>query len=108
VALDLELTEALRAEGTARETIRAIQDARKAAGLRLQDGIEIGVAAGMDTMAAIAANREVVMAETLAVGLVEGEIEGFRRTVVVGGDDVVVTLRPTLDEGSEGRPSPAP
>jgi isoleucyl-tRNA synthetase len=108
VALDLELTEALRAEGTARETIRAIQDARKAAGLRVQDRIEIGVAAGMDTMAAIAANREVVMAETLAVGLVEGEIEGFRRTVVVGGDDVVVTLRPTLDEGSEGRPSPAP
>jgi isoleucyl-tRNA synthetase len=41
VALDLTLTDDLRSEGLAREVIRAIQDARKEAGLDVSDRIEV-------------------------------------------------------------------
>ena len=46
VALDLELTEELRREGLARELVRRVQDARKAADLDVSDRIELGVASG--------------------------------------------------------------
>ena len=46
VALDLELDDALRREGLARELVRLVQDARKAAGLDVSDRIELGVEAG--------------------------------------------------------------
>src|SRR5207247_2143376 len=39
VALDLEVTRELRLEGLARELIRFVQDARKAAGLEVSDRI---------------------------------------------------------------------
>ncbi|HEX2051065.1 MAG TPA: isoleucine--tRNA ligase [Actinomycetota bacterium] len=44
VALDVELTPALVGEGIAREVVRAVQDLRKAAGLRVDDRIELWLA----------------------------------------------------------------
>ncbi len=41
VALDLDITPGLRAEGTAREVVRAIQDLRKSSGLSVEDRIEL-------------------------------------------------------------------
>ena len=41
VALDLDITPELLAEGTARELIRSVQDLRKASGLRVEDRIEL-------------------------------------------------------------------
>ena len=41
VVIDTELTDELRAEGDARELQRAIQDARRSAGLELADGIDV-------------------------------------------------------------------
>ncbi len=66
VALDLELTEELRREGRARELIRVIQDARKAAGLEVSDRIQLAVEAGPHVTAALAAHRDTVVSETLA------------------------------------------
>jgi isoleucyl-tRNA synthetase len=43
VALDLDITDELRAEGTARETIRAIQDLRRSSGLAVEDRIELWI-----------------------------------------------------------------
>ena len=43
VALDLEITEELQAEGFARELVRAVQDERKEAGLDVSDRIELGL-----------------------------------------------------------------
>ena len=43
MVLDTELTDALRAEGDARELARAIQDLRRDAGLELDDRIELWV-----------------------------------------------------------------
>ena len=42
VALELEVTPELRREGLARELVRMIQDARKAAGLEVTDRISLG------------------------------------------------------------------
>src|SRR5262249_28593422 len=43
VALELEMTPELRLEGAARELVRLLQDARKAAGLDISDQIVAGV-----------------------------------------------------------------
>ena len=65
LALDLHLTDELRREGVARELIRAIQDARKAAGLDISDRIQLGVEAGPVVTDALIEHRDVVAAETL-------------------------------------------
>jgi len=46
VALELELTPELKREGLAREVVRLVQDARKAAGLDVSDRIVLGLEAG--------------------------------------------------------------
>ena len=67
VALDLELTDSLRREGQARELVRAIQDARKAAGLDVSDRIALGVSATGDVAASFDTFRDYVAGETLAL-----------------------------------------
>ncbi|MFS0703187.1 isoleucine--tRNA ligase [Cellulomonas sp. 179-A 9B4 NHS] len=69
VVLDLALDDALRAEGYARDVVRAVQDARKAAGLHVADRIDLTLTVPADRVAAVEAHREFVAAETLATGL---------------------------------------
>ncbi len=69
VVLDLALDDALRAEGYARDVVRAVQDARKAAGLHVADRIDLTLTVPADQVAAVEAHREFVAAETLATGL---------------------------------------
>jgi isoleucyl-tRNA synthetase len=69
VVIDTELTPELVAEGDARELQRAIQDLRRAAGLALDDRIDLWVG---PVSAAVAAHLQAVAAETLA-RLVAGE-----------------------------------
>jgi isoleucyl-tRNA synthetase len=69
VALDLELTDALRAEGTARELVRAINDLRKDQGFDIADRIEVAVAADDALWQIIEAHHAYVAAEVLAVSL---------------------------------------
>ncbi|MDQ3645880.1 MAG: class I tRNA ligase family protein, partial [Actinomycetota bacterium] len=45
VALDLEITPELAAEGVAREVVRSVQDLRKSSGLAVEDRIELWIAA---------------------------------------------------------------
>jgi isoleucyl-tRNA synthetase len=72
VALELDLTPELRQEGLARELVRVVQDARKAAGLEVTDRIVLGLAADGEVAAAREAFRDWIASETLAVELVEG------------------------------------
>jgi isoleucyl-tRNA synthetase len=72
VALELELTPDLRQEGRARELVRVVQDARKAAGLDVSDRIVLGLEVDGDVGAALARFRDLIAAETLAVELVDG------------------------------------
>ncbi|HZT95470.1 MAG TPA: isoleucine--tRNA ligase [Chloroflexota bacterium] len=70
VALDTTLTPELRAEGLARELIRAVNDQRKNTGLRLDDRIGLTYTdASEGFVDAIAAFREWITQETLATAV---------------------------------------
>ena len=69
VVLDLALDDALLAEGFARDVVREVQDARKAAGLDVGDRIALTVTVPAERVADLEANRDLVAAETLAVEL---------------------------------------
>jgi len=66
VGLDTALDDDLRREGLARELVRAVQDARKQAGLEISDRIELIVEGDDLVDAALRAHRDYVMSETLA------------------------------------------
>jgi isoleucyl-tRNA synthetase len=62
------MSDALRAEGYAREVVRLIQDARKSAGLAVSDRIVVRWAApDPDLAAALAAHGPSIASEVLAV-----------------------------------------
>jgi isoleucyl-tRNA synthetase len=93
VALDLDLTPDLRREGIARELVRLVQDARKAAGLDVSDRIVLGVEASGEVAAALALHREHLASETLAREVSDGPIESaFRQTSEIEGISVTVTV----------------
>jgi isoleucyl-tRNA synthetase len=69
VALDTTLTPELKAEGTARDVVRSVQQARRDAGLDVTDRIHLVIGADPATADAVAAHAEFVKAETLAVDL---------------------------------------
>jgi isoleucyl-tRNA synthetase len=95
VALELELTTALRREGLARELVRAVQEARRAAGLEVSDRIALGLAVEGDLVDALSHHRDWIAAETLATDLQDGAVEDptYRQVVDVDGSRVEVTLR---------------
>lgn len=67
VALDLTITEELRLEGMAREIIRSIQQLRKDSGFEITDRIVVTLPDNDDTRACLAANRDYVTSQVLAV-----------------------------------------
>jgi isoleucyl-tRNA synthetase len=86
VALDVEVTPDLQAEGRARDLVRLVQQARKDAGLAVTDRIALVVAAAADLVAEIRPHRDMVAGEVLAA------------TVTLG-------TSPDLDEGAETSPA---
>ncbi len=64
--LDTTLNDALIAEGTARELIRTVQDARKQAGLEVSDRIVLGVSGTAGVESSLEEYRDYLMSETLA------------------------------------------
>src|SRR4029079_1923642 len=69
VALNLELDDELRREGTARDIVRAIQNARKAAGLNVEDRIDLVLGGDDELLEAVRAHEEYVTGEVLAVSV---------------------------------------
>ncbi len=70
LVLNTEVTPELAAEGTARDAIRAIQQARRDADLHISDRIRTTVVTGAQSAAALEANADLVKAETLTGELV--------------------------------------
>ena len=67
VVLDTEVTEGLAREGLARDLVRAVQGARKDAGLEVTDRISLTVVGDDDVWRAANEHQKLVMDETLAV-----------------------------------------
>ena len=69
MALDLTIDEDLREEGRAREIVHAVQNARKSAGLEVEDRIALALVGDPALIAAAEAHRDYLTGETLAVEL---------------------------------------
>ncbi|WP_281964693.1 isoleucine--tRNA ligase [Serinicoccus marinus] len=67
VVLDTEVTPELEKEGLARDLVRAVQGARKDAGLDISDRISLTVVGDDEVWDAAMAYQQLVMSETLAV-----------------------------------------
>jgi isoleucyl-tRNA synthetase len=66
VALELGLDEELRREGLAREVVHAVQNARKDAGLEVDDRIALRLGGDGEVLAAVRAHEAYIKGETLA------------------------------------------
>ena len=69
VLLRTETTPELEAEGVARDAIRAVQEARKGAGLDVSDRIELALQASTEHAEALEQHAELIQNETLAQSL---------------------------------------
>ena len=74
VVIDTELTEALRAEGDAREVQRAIQDLRREAGLELDDRIQLAITGPAPVLERLAPYLAAVLADTIAQRVARGAL----------------------------------
>jgi isoleucyl-tRNA synthetase len=92
VALNLELDDALRREGLAREVVHAVQAARKDAGLNVEDRIALELGGDERLLDAARAHEDYVAGETLATSVTydgagsdaaESKIEGRRLLISV-------------------------
>jgi isoleucyl-tRNA synthetase len=94
VAIETEITPALRDEGLARELVRRIQDFRKQADFDIADRIAVVFQVSEGLHSALEAHRSYIMDETLALEMEEGEPEGgmFSGTVTFEGEQATLGL----------------
>ncbi|MGH3567410.1 MAG: isoleucine--tRNA ligase [Pseudonocardia sp.] len=95
IVLDTEITPELAAEGTARDIIRVVQQARREAGLDVSDRIALSIAAPQEVLAIVRAHQGFIVHETLAVSvaLMDALSEGFTGTVGAAEEIVVSAAR---------------
>jgi isoleucyl-tRNA synthetase len=94
VVLDTDVTPELAAEGLAKDVIRAVQQARRDAGLDVADRIDLTVEPSTeDVRAAVETHRDLVMSETLATTLGFGTLSGdVPATDVADGGSVRIAV----------------
>ncbi len=85
--LDKNITEELAREGFVRELIRAVQAARKKAGLQVDDRIKLSVSCVVPEEWV-----ETLKAEVLATGLAENENYAYDEIAKVSGENVTISL----------------
>jgi isoleucyl-tRNA synthetase len=82
IALDKTLTPELRREGAAREIIRLIQNARKSAGLNVDDRIKLALSTvDAELAAALTEYRDVIAIETLATKITDELLDEIYQTM---------------------------
>lgn len=93
VMIDETITPELKREGLMREVIRFVQNARKDAGLNVDDRIHLSLQTTNDELqTAIKEHSETIAAETLASKLAEVK-DGFTANVKVEGSSLTITLK---------------
>jgi isoleucyl-tRNA synthetase len=93
VALELELDEELRREGLAREVVHAVQNARKAAGLAVEDRIELTLGGDDELLDAARAHEGYVTGEVLAVA-VRYDGDGTGESATIEGRRLGIGVKP--------------
>ncbi|BDZ66447.1 isoleucine--tRNA ligase [Agromyces mangrovi Wang et al. 2018] len=93
VLLETSTTPELEAEGLARDAVRAVQDARKAAGLEVSDRIRLRLVTESHAAPAFDAHRALIADETLAVAFdVAVDGLGDDATKLAGGAKLAVEV----------------
>ena len=92
IVLDISVDEDQEREGLARDLVRAIQTARKEAGLDVSDRIALGIEGGPMVRAALDAHGAFIQAETLALSLVPAAGPGARSEADIGGETVIISV----------------
>jgi isoleucyl-tRNA synthetase len=95
VALDLELDDTLRREGFAREVVHAVQNARKAAGLEVEDRIALTLGGDPELVAAARAHEPYVAGEVLALEVAYDGADG--EPVTIEGRPLVIRVAPVRE-----------
>ncbi|CAN5416417.1 isoleucine--tRNA ligase [soil metagenome] len=92
VALDLYITPELEREGLMREVIRYIQNARKDAGLNVDDRIKLSLKTDNERLqTAITEHEKTIIDETLAAQRDDNE-HSYKTTVKIDGAELVISL----------------
>lgn len=96
VLLETVITPELKREGLMREVIRNVQQARKAAGLEVDDRISLGLVSASADLQAVLANSELLLTiaqETLATSATMTPVRGgHESTVTVEGADLAISF----------------
>jgi isoleucyl-tRNA synthetase len=92
VALNLELDDALRREGLAREVVHAVQGARKSAGLNVEDRIALTLGGDDELLAATRAFEYYVAGETLATSLSYDGAEAAGTSAEIDGRALLISV----------------
>jgi isoleucyl-tRNA synthetase len=97
VALDLAIDDSLLREGRSREIVHAVQNARKTAGLEVEDRIELALAGDAALLDAARAHETYLSGETLAVELSLDDANGaamdYREQTAIEGLTLDIALR---------------
>ena len=101
IALDVQITEALKKEGVARELINRIQNLRKDSGFEVTDKVEVVIFANgevrQEIEASLASYEEYIATQTLALSIKIGDEtqvpEGAADVEWDGGDVKMVLTR---------------
>jgi isoleucyl-tRNA synthetase len=93
VTLDTRISEALSLEGMAREVVRHVQQARKGAGLQMEDRIALYLHSEAPTLAnAIEVHRDYITAETLVARWADNPLGTDAYETEVKVDNQVLTI----------------
>jgi isoleucyl-tRNA synthetase len=94
VSLDTKLTPALKREGMMREVVRNVQNARKQAGLDVDDRIELSLSTVDEELRkAIAEHKEVIAAETLAKTVEFDQTYEHESSCAIDGAPLTIALQ---------------
>lgn len=93
VALDLHLDEELRRRGLAREVIHAVQNARKSAGLAVEDRIALTLGGDEELLAVVREHEQLVAGEALATSLeIEPGLDAGAQVAAIEGRELRIAV----------------
>ena len=92
VALNLGVDDELVREGLAREVVHAVQAARKAAGLEVEDRISLVLGGDRELLQAVRAHEDYVAGETLATSVAYRDGTGAGEPIRIGDRELFIAV----------------